>query len=189
MFIDITAEDRDVKLSSDFVDFSFTHVGRMSESKTMALENKFPFSIEVDWTLLNVFNKTQNKWVKNPFRIRPERQRIEANSTFNFSAEFAPYEPDQYFFQIAQCHIQLNNGALSKNKRLIAQQEQKEARMNKSSTMTKTKTLLGSIKKSKFEDAMNEDIDPPICMNVRMVGHSFPPGSQPFIPMVKINPQ
>lgn len=57
------------------------------------------------------------------------------------------------------------------------------------SSMSKNKTLLGSMKRSKFEDAMNEDIDPPICMNIRLVGHSFPPGSQPFIPMVKLNPQ
>jgi len=81
------------------------------------------------------------------------------------------------------------NGALSKNKRIIAQQEQKAAKTQKSMTMSKAKTLLGSIKKSKYEDAMNEDIDPPICMNLRMVGHSFPPGSQPSIPMVKMNPQ
>jgi len=82
----------------------------------------------------------------------------------------------------------MNNGALSKNKRIIAQQQQKEAKLNKSATMSKAKTLLGTMKKSKYEDAMNEDIDPPICMNVRMVGHSFPPGSQPFIPMVKMEP-
>lgn len=51
-----------------------------------------------------------------------------------------------------------------------------------------TKTLLSTMKKSKFEEAINEDIDPPTCVNVRMVGHSFPPGSQPFIPMVKFSP-
>lgn len=60
--------------------------------------------------------------------------------------------------------------------------------MNKTQTLSKAKTLLGSIKKSKYEDALNEEIDPPICYNIRMVGHSFPPGSQPFIPMVKMNP-
>lgn len=43
--------------------------------------------------------------------------------------------------------------------------------------MSKTKTLLGSIKKSLYEDAVNEEIDPTICINVRLVGHSFPPGS------------
>ena len=66
--------------------------------------------------------------------------------------------------------------------------EQKAAKTaNKS--MTKTKTLLGSMKKSTvWEDAQNEEIDPPQTMSLRMVGHSFPPGSQPFIPMVKLNP-
>ena len=56
------------------------------------------------------------------------------------------------------------------------------------SNMTKTKTLLGSMKKSIYEDSANEEIDPCICMNVKLVGHSFPPGSQPFIPMIKLNP-
>jgi hypothetical protein len=44
------------------------------------------------------------------------------------------------------------------------------------------------MKKNKFEEALNEELDPPTCLNVRLVGHSFPPGSQPFIPMVKISP-
>lgn len=51
-----------------------------------------------------------------------------------------------------------------------------------------TKTLLGSLKKTRFEEAMNEELDPPTSLQVRMVGHSFPPGSQPFIPMIKISP-
>ncbi len=50
------------------------------------------------------------------------------------------------------------------------------------------KTLLSSMKKTKFEEAFNEEIDPPTCLSMRLVGHSFPPGSQPFIPMVKISP-
>lgn len=39
------------------------------------------------------------------------------------------------------------------------------------------KTLLSSLKKTKFEEALNEDLDPPTCLNLRLVGHSFPPGS------------
>jgi len=81
------------------------------------------------------------------------------------------------------------NGALSKNKRVLAQEELRISKMNKSQTAMKAKTLLGSMKKSKYEDALNEDIDPPICFNLRMVGHSFPPGSQVFIPMVQMNPK
>jgi hypothetical protein len=53
---------------------------------------------------------------------------------------------------------------------------------------TAGKTLLSSIKKNKFEEALNEELDPPQSLNLRLVGHSFPPGSQPFIPMVKISP-
>jgi hypothetical protein len=53
---------------------------------------------------------------------------------------------------------------------------------------TANKTLLGSMKKTKFEEALNEDLDPPSVINLRLVGHSFPPGSQPFIPMIKISP-
>jgi hypothetical protein len=124
------------------------------------------------------------QWVSNPFKIRPACQSIASSSSFDFQADFCPYEPDQYFFQIAQCHVTMQNGALSKNKRILAQEEQRKNKLNQSTTLTKAKTLLGSIKKSKYEDALNEDIDPPICFNVRMVGHSFPPGSQVFIPMV-----
>ena len=54
--------------------------------------------------------------------------------------------------------------------------------------MTGGKTLLSSMRKTKYEDAMNEELDPPSSLNLKLVGHSFPPGSQPFIPMVKVSP-
>ena len=56
-----------------------------------------------------------------------------------------------------------------------------------SKTKTGTKTLLGSMKKSKYVDFTNEEIEPPMVLNLRLCGHSFAPGSQPFIPMVKMN--
>jgi hypothetical protein len=120
MFIDITDSARDVRFNQDFIDFAFAESGRISESKSITMENKFPFSINVSWALLNVLNKTTGEWVKNPFRIRPETAKVEANSTMNFTVEFAPYIPDQYFFQTAQCFVQMNNGGMSKNKRIIA---------------------------------------------------------------------
>ena len=43
--------------------------------------------------------------------------------------------------------------------------------------MTGGKTLLSSMKKTKYEDAMNEELDPPTCLSLKLVGHSFPPGS------------
>jgi hypothetical protein len=47
---------------------------------------------------LNVLNHTTGQWVKNPYRIRPENAKIDAEGEMNFFFEFAPYEPDQYFF-------------------------------------------------------------------------------------------
>jgi hypothetical protein len=98
MFIDITSQTRDVRFNQDFIDFSFAESGRISESKSITLENKYPFSVNVNWALLNVMNKTSGQWVKNPFRMRPENAKLEANSSMSFTVEFAPYEPDQYFF-------------------------------------------------------------------------------------------
>ena len=50
-----------------------------------------------------------------------------------------------------------------------------------------TKTLLGASKTAKYADYSNEELDPPVCLNVRLNGHSFAPGSQPFIPMIKMS--
>lgn len=55
--------------------------------------------------------------------------------------------------------------------------------------MSKNKTLLGATKQSKYADFNSEEIDPPICVNLPLCGHSFAPGSQPFIPMVKASAQ
>lgn len=62
-------------------------------------------------------------------------------------------------------------------------------RTQKSSTKGRTAgvTLLGATKQTKYYDWSQEEIDPPQCLTVRLSGHSFAPGSQPFIPMVKIS--
>ncbi len=49
------------------------------------------------------------------------------------------------------------------------------------------KTLLSSVKSAKYADWSQEEIDPPLCLSVRLSGHSFAPGSQPFIPMIKMS--
>lgn len=58
MFSDVTRHDRDVRVNQDFIDFAFAESGRISESKSLTVENKQPFSINVNWALLNVLNKT-----------------------------------------------------------------------------------------------------------------------------------
>ena len=82
---------------------------------------------------------------------------------------------------MAQCFIHLLNGNQFKVKQLASEA------IDASKTAKTNKTLLGSMKKSKYVDFTNEDIEPPLVLNLRLCGHSFAPGSQPFIPMVKMN--
>jgi hypothetical protein len=94
----ITSSKKDLQLSAESVDFQFTHNGRLSEPKAVSIQNKFLFPVRVDWTLLEVFDKTTGKYVKNPFQITPACQEIQAKSAHQFTIEFAPFEPDSYFF-------------------------------------------------------------------------------------------
>ena len=110
MLLASSADNREIKFSSDVVEFGFTEHGRLSESKQVSLENKFGFPVKVEWTLLTVLNKTTGKWVKNPFNVTPAVMEVPAKGSAVFNVDFAPYEPDSYFFQLAQCFVTLLNG-------------------------------------------------------------------------------
>lgn len=70
MFLESTSDNRDVKLREDFIDFSFTECGRLSESKIVTLDNKFPFEIKVNWVLLQTIS-SNGEVVENPFKVTP----------------------------------------------------------------------------------------------------------------------
>lgn len=194
MLLSAAAPTREIQMSDEAINFGFTESGRLSESRVLTVSNKFGFPIAVDWTLLPVVNKTTGQIVKNPFSVVPATQEIPANGNFVFSVDFAPYEPDSYFFQLAQCFITLKNGNHAKTKQLAMAassagplgQTQVKAGV-KSQKSTAGKTLLGSSKLSKYADFSQEEVDPPVQMSVRLCGHSFAPGSQPFIPMIKMS--
>ena len=74
------------------------------------------FPVRVDWTLLQITDKTTGKKIRNPFNVTPAQIEVAPNSTQNFAVDFMPYEPDSYFFQIAQCFVHLLNGNEFKTK-------------------------------------------------------------------------
>lgn len=159
MLYDSAAPQRELRLSDGSVNFNFTENGRLSESRQLTLENKFNFPIAVDWTLLPVLNKTTNQFVKNPFKVLPSQVEIGPNTTFIFNVDFAPYEPDSYFFQIAQCFISLKNGNHNKMKQLTggmggSMASSGAGTLKTQGTLKKTagKTLLGSAKSAKYAD-------------------------------------
>jgi hypothetical protein len=47
---------------------------------------------------LPVIDKKTGKECKNPFNVRPAQTEIAANGAYVFYVEFAPFEPDGYFF-------------------------------------------------------------------------------------------
>jgi hypothetical protein len=93
-----TAEMRDLKFSNEYIDFGFTLHGSLSEDRQLTLYNKYPFPVKVDWALLPVIDKKTGKECKNPFNVKPAQTEIAANCNFVFEVDFAPFEPDGYFF-------------------------------------------------------------------------------------------
>ena len=45
MFLEMTSDNRDLKLREDFLDFGFTECTRISENKQITIDNKFPFEV------------------------------------------------------------------------------------------------------------------------------------------------
>jgi hypothetical protein len=54
MFLEMSSENRDLKLRDEFLDFAFTECGRLSEGKVITLDNKYPFEVNINWVLLQV---------------------------------------------------------------------------------------------------------------------------------------
>ena len=134
-----------------------------------------------------MLDKASGKFVRNPFNVVPAVAEVAAKSTSVFSVDFAPFESDSYFFQVAQCFVHLLNGGQFKTKKLTSSNKSMTGTNALSKSKTMTKTLLGSMKQSKYIDFGHEDVDPPQCLSVRLCGNSFAPGSQPFIPMIKVS--
>lgn len=105
-----TSPLRDLKFSSEYIDFGFTNHSSLSEDRQITLHNKYPFPVRVDWTLLPVVDKKTGIECRNPFNVKPAQVEISANTNYVFNVDFAPFEPDGYFFQMAQCFVNLMNG-------------------------------------------------------------------------------
>jgi hypothetical protein len=101
MFLESASTSRDLFAHEDFIDFGFMDFKRLSDGKTLTIENKFPFEVQASWVLLPVTDKVTGKTIDNPFKVSPAKAVIPANSKYEFAAKFMPYEPDSYFFQYA----------------------------------------------------------------------------------------
>jgi len=71
MFLEVSSEGRDLALREEYLDFGFTDHGRVSESKQITFDNKFPFDVSVNWVLLKVISPTTGQPIENPFKVSP----------------------------------------------------------------------------------------------------------------------
>lgn len=145
------------------------------------MENKLPYKIEIRWVIPQAIN-SQGESVKNPFSFDQMTTTIEAKSSKDFEVKFKPFEPDYYFFQVLQGYVYFYNG----NENKLRKNEDGDNPQG-AKTLTK-RSMIRTTKVSRFEESMSEEVDPPLCLNLRAIGHSFSPGTQPFIPMVKFLP-
>jgi hypothetical protein len=106
MFLENDCQYRDIIIKQQYLDFNYCEYGKFSDYKTIEVENKLPYKIEVRWYIPEVTN-SQGETIKNPFSLDEQHVIVDAKSTGTFNVKFKPFEPDYYFFQILQCFVYL----------------------------------------------------------------------------------
>ena len=120
------------------------------------------------------------------FYVTPEHVEIPTGGECKFKVKFKPVEQALYFFQKLECYVIRKTG--NENKMRVLDVE--DPTTVKAGDMM-TRTQLISMKTTKSMTKMiatQSDIEPPICLDIPAIGHSFEPGSQPFLPMLDILP-
>jgi hypothetical protein len=160
---------------------------------------------------LNIFNSTNTI-----FFTVPEEQIIPSKSSFEFKVYFKPNKSEFYFYSNMPCQASFISQK-EKNKLLIGQKLIKNRQqlndINKSQlsdfgkeminqSVVMNQELKSQTQRNKVNKSLeiskilnmnnfnkNNYIDPPFTLNIAMVGHSFPPGTQIFMPMYDLNPK
>jgi len=98
---------------------------------------------------------------------------------------FAPSDSSVYYFHKLQCYAFRKTGYDNKFRQIDTEDPTKKDLHTV--TLTRTALTLNKYKK-KSGIEIAEEIEPPMCLTIPVVGHSFPPGSQPFLPMLELTP-
>ena len=102
-----------------------------------------------------------------------------------FRIVFEPTETNIYYFQRLQCFAFRKTGFENKFRHIEVEDPTRKGLHEV--TLTRTSLSLSKYKrKAKVEIA--EEVEPPMCLYMPAVGHSFPPGSQVFLPMLDLSP-
>lgn len=148
----------------------------VSGVRDIEIRNTLPTKITVFWTIAKHFD--QNNSV---FNVHPPMAHIKPGGSHIFSVTFRPIKNSYYFFQCLQLFATKFNTKLTE--KLLEDAKNKSFQQNNTSKLES----FHQTQKSKLS-FVSDEMFPTLYANIRCVGHSFNENSQPFIPMIDVNP-
>ena len=181
MFWECNAESRGVYFREEYLDFGFSQSGIKSEPREVTLVNTLNYDVKVNWVIPSLpASAAKVNYLVNPVSFDMPKQSEKIIKIF-----FAPSETNVYYFHRLQCYAFRKTGFENKFRQIDTEDPTK--RNTHDVTLTRTTLTLSKYKK-KTAIEVAEEVEPPMCLTLPVVGHSFPPGSQPFLPMLEFTP-
>ena len=151
----------------------------VSGPRDLEVFNRLPTKLTLFWTITSHFDNENCV-----FNVSPKITHLKPGTSQVFTVTFRPVKSSYYFFQCLQLFAIKYNSNLTE--RMIED--------------AKNKTISGQQKSNIFQiDSFNQtmkskisyiadELFPSLYASIRCVGHSFNSNSQPFIPMIDVNP-
>lgn len=195
MFWEINSNSRLFYANTESIDFRFVDFGKLSEPFALTIYNNSNEKMKLKWILnkpINTSNLTKNtNLFSDPnaiFIVTPEEMVVNKKSAAEFKVFFKPGKQEFYFYSTLTCLASL-----------MTSYEKKELSdkafdlLSKGNIPTQTLSSLGYktnlLKSLSTNEKQFDYFDPPICLKVGVVGHSFPPNTQIFMPMMEVTPE
>lgn len=179
----------------DMIDFRFVEYGKLSEPYILTMYNNSTEKIKLKWLLekpIITSNLTKNYNLFNNeesiFIVSPEEAVVNKKSSVEFKIYFKPQKQEFYFYSILTCMGTLLTTYDSKK-----EISDKAFELVRGSLPNQTLSSFGYktnlLKTLQAQEKNFEYFDPPIPFKLPVVGHSFPPNLQIFMPMMELTPE
>ena len=206
MFWPLKSKSRLISFDIDYIDFNYIEAGTCSEGIPFHVYNNSNEKIKIKWIYekpiivsnlvkgFNIFNIPSTVFI-----IQPEEGIITPNGQAEFKAYFKPNKPEYYFFSDMPCigtiltSYNKNQNLMKTTNRLANINKKKLSEFGKDMISKSIENALtGRNTLNNFKNTKNQNFtyfDPPIPTTLSLVGHSFPPETQIYMPMYDLIPK
>ena len=199
LFWETTSNSRIISFDTEHIDFRFVENGHTSEPYILRLKNNTNERVKVKWILEKPINTSNLVTTNNLFNydecifiIQPEETIIGKQGTSEFKVYFKPNKTEYYFYSDISCQATILANFDKKIKEFNEQEKMKLTSNKKFLKPIHNKTISSFGYKNKLgttnTQKTSEYFDPPFSSKLSVVGHSFPPGNQIFIPIYELDP-